>query len=427
MSPLMRLYLAFSRVSDPLWRAAHRRRLRQGKEVAERLPEKYGAYAGPPPEGRVLWFHALSVGEALAVVPLIEHALEAMPEAHAVLTTSTATSIPAIARAGLPDRARHVLAPIDTARAVRKFLDHWHPDVAVFDEIDFWPRLMTETKRRAIPLVLVNSRLTQKNFDSRKRLGAMMGDVLRLFDAALVQDAETAAFFERLGGDRAKVQVLGVLKAAARPLNADPEAVADLRKAVGDRPVWLAAATHASEGRLMLEAHRAVLKDLPDALMIVAPRILDGMEAYEAEAKAIFDRVARRGRGEAPGSDTQVYIADSIGEMGLWYRIAPVSFIGHSLDPQKLGLRGKNPYEAAALGSAILHGPMVSGQAQSYRLLSEAGATREVSDAATLAEAVVALQEAGTRDRLTRSARRVIEERRGVLDRTWEVIRAHMA
>lgn len=420
----MRLYLAFSRVSDPLWRQVHRKRLTQGKEVAERLPEKYGEYAGPPPEGPVLWFHALSVGEALAVVPLIEHALDAMPEAQAVLTTSTATSIPAIEKAGLPGRARHVLQPIDTVRAVRRFLDHWRPEVAVFDEIDFWPRLMVETRARGIPMVLVNSRLTQKNYDSRKRLGGMMGDVLRLFDAALVQDAETAGFFERLGGDPAKVQVLGVLKAAARPLNADPIVVEELRRAVAGRPVWLAAATHASEGSLVLEAHRRVLDALPDALMIVAPRILDGMDAYESEAKALFGKVSRRSRGDALTQDTQVYLADSIGEMGLWYRIAPVSFIGHSLDPEGLALRGKNPYEAAALGSAIVHGPMVSGQAQSYKLLSEAGATRQVQDAATLAETVVALRDQNERQGMTGAAMRVIEERRGVLDKTWDVIRA---
>ena len=400
MSPLMRLYLAFSRVSDPLWKTAHRRRLKKGKEVVERLHEKYGVYSATPPEGRVLWFHALSVGEALAVVPLIEHALDAMPDAFAVLTTSTATSIPAIERAGLPARAKHVLQPIDTVRAVRRFLDHWHPEAAIFDEIDFWPRLMVETKARGIPMVLVNSRLTEKNYNSRKRLGGMMRDVLRLFDAALLQDAETAKYFERLGGDPSKMQVLGVLKAAARPLKAETPVVDGLRSAVGDRPVWLAAATHASEGTLMLEAHRSVLDELPDALMIVAPRVLDEMDAYEANAKAMFEKVARRSRGEELALDTQVYIADSIGEMGLWYRIASVSFVGHSLDPDGLALRGKNPYEAAALGSAIVHGPMVSGQAQSYKLLSEAGATWQVLDAASLAEAVVALQDDAERRKL---------------------------
>ena len=169
MSPLTRLYLAFSNVSDPIWRAIHRKRLKKGKERSDRLAEKYGLATEKRPSGDVLWFHALSVGESLALIPLIERALAEMPTAHVVVTTSTMTSIAALEKAGLPERVSHTLLPIDTARATRRFLDHWRPALAVFAELDFWPRLMLETKRRGIPMVLVNSRMSEASFRRRRR------------------------------------------------------------------------------------------------------------------------------------------------------------------------------------------------------------------------------------------------------------------
>ena len=246
MSPLLRAYLAFSYVSGPLWRAVHRKRLKRGKELPDRIAEKYGTYDVTRPEGTVLWFHALSVGESLALVPLIERALDELPGAHVVLTTSTATSAEALSKAALPDRCIHVLLPIDTVGATRSFLDHWRPDLAAFSELDFWPRLMVETKRRGVPMVLINSRLQEQNQANRQRLGRAMGDILALFDRMLVQDEASAGRFEELGADRNKTKVVGTLKSAARPLPADEVELSALRDAIGDRPIWLAAATHAS-------------------------------------------------------------------------------------------------------------------------------------------------------------------------------------
>jgi 3-deoxy-D-manno-octulosonic-acid transferase len=420
MSPLLRAYLAFSQVSEPIWRLSHRKRLKTGKETAERLPEKYGIYPVSRTEGALLWFHALSVGESLALLPLIEKALADLPEAHVVLTTSTATSQIALEKAALPPRARHVLLPIDTARATRAFLDHWRPDVAVFAELDFWPRLMIETHRRGTRMILVNSRMQAHNFERRRKLGGMMRDVLGLFDRLLVQDGASRDRFVALGADASKIEVAGALKAAARPLAADETELATLRAAMGNRPVWLAAATIAEEHAAMIEAHRVVAEALPDALLILAPRnTRDGDEA-ERLARAAFAHVARRTKDQPIVPDTQVYIADTIGEMGLWYRLAPVSFVGHSLGA---GLEGKNPFEAAALGSAILHGPDVSYFAESYDALAAEGGALQVTGPQSLAAAVLRLRNAAERRRMTEGAARVIETSRGVLDRTWNVIR----
>ena len=427
MSPLLRLYLAFSQVSDPIWRWQHRKRLKKGKEVAARLHEKYGEYPAGRPEAPVLWFHALSVGESLALLPLIERALKEYPGAHVVLTTSTATSAEAIARIGLPDRCLHILLPIDTKKAATRFLDYWQPAIAVFAELDFWPRLMVETKSRGIPLVLVNSRMSPRNFDSRKRLGGMMEDVLGLFDALLLQDGGSFDRFAALGADPTKMSVVGPLKAAARPLPAVEEDLIAAGEAVGPRPVWLAAATRHIEDARVLDAHMKVTREQPDSLLILAPRHVAAGEEAEAMAQSRFTHVARRSRGEMPDARCQVYIADTIGEMGIWYRIAPISFVGHSLVSEEEVLTGKNPYEAAALGSAILHGPMVSDFSETYEGLTRAGAAVEVEDAETLAAAVLRLMEDAQRDPMISAASRVIAARTAILDNTWAVLQRALA
>lgn len=419
MSPLLRLYLCFSHVSGALWRLSHRRRIRQGKENPERLGEKYGRYPLPRPPGRVLWFHALSVGESLALLPLIEHALAERPDAHVVLTTSTATSTVALEKANLPDRAHHILLPIDTPTATRAFLDHWAPHIAAFAELDFWPRLMVETHRCGIPMVLVNSRMPDGNFERRRKLGGAMRDVLRLFDRLLVQNEVSAERFASLGAEPDRIEVVGALKSVARPLPADDQMLTELRGAIGARPIWLAAATVAAEHGRMIEAHRRVSIKRPNALLIIAPRHTADGETAEAQARALFPNVARRSKGETITSETQIYIADTIGEMGLWYRLAPVSFLGHSLDAD---LEGKNPFEAAALGSAILHGPHVSYFAESYANLTAEHSARQINDTQSLADAILDLQDDSARRTMTEGAARVIAAGQTVLTKTWAAI-----
>lgn len=423
MSPLLRLYLGFSSVSGPIWRYSHNRRLKRGKEVADRLPEKYGHYPDPPPKGEVLWFHALSVGESFALLPLIELALKERPQAEAVLTTSTASSIEALAKANLPGRCRHILLPIDTPAASRAFLDHWHPALAVFAELDFWPRLMIETHRRDIPMALVNSRMPDENFRRRRKLGGMMRDVLQCFDQLLVQDELSRDRFIFLGAPAEKIQVLGALKAAARPLPADHAELEDMRQIIGQRPVWCAAATERSEHPAMIAAHEIVSKELNNPLLIFAPRFkTDGPDA-EKMARASFNHVARRGVSQPLTPDTQIYIADTFGEMGLWYRLAPISFVGHSLTPD---LEGKNPFEAAALGSAIVTGPHVSYFSESYAALAAEGGCLEVTSAETLAEAIRDLQDPEKRTTQTDGATRVIEDRKAILQRTWDALASYL-
>ena len=391
------------------------------------MPEKYGTPAADRPEGEVIWFHALSVGESLALVALIEHLLEARPASHVVLTTSTVTSVAALARAGLPDQVTHSLLPIDTAQAVRRFLDHWDPSLAVFAELDFWPRLMVETHRRGIPMVLVNSRMSVKSFANRQKLGGLTRDILRLFADLLVQDDKSRQRFVELGAIFDRVHVVGALKAAARPLPVDESRLADLQAGIGTRPVWLAAATHPVEEAGIIRSHVKVVERHPEALLIVAPRYLDSADALEDEARREFRRVLRRSRGETPDFETQVYIADTIGEMGLWYRLSSVSFVGHSIGAvDGSGGGGKNPYEAMALGSAVMHGPDVADFEETYEALLEAGASRKVASMHEVGGVVSELLAGKARAPLLDAAARVIESRKGVLDKTWSVLERHL-
>ncbi|QMU57180.1 MAG: hypothetical protein GKR98_02550 [Boseongicola sp.] len=208
MSPLLRLYLGFSRFSDPIWRAIIRRRLRRGKENGARLPEKFGVYEKQRPNGTIIWINALGIGECLAVIPLIEHVLSALPEASVVLSSSTRSSAVALEKAQLPDRCVHVMLPIDTQKVTRRFLDHWVPDLAIFAELDFWPRLMTETHRRKIPMALVNSRMMKANFQSRKRMSGLMRDIFGYFDFIGVQDVSVvhALVFKGVGPKGGKME-----------------------------------------------------------------------------------------------------------------------------------------------------------------------------------------------------------------------------
>ncbi len=394
--------------------------MKSGKELPDRLAEKYGIYQRSRPDGIVFWFHALSVGECLALIPLIEKALEELPDAHVVLTSSTATSVTALAAARPPDRCIHVFQPADTFQAVRRFLDHWRPDVAGFSELDFWPRLMFETNGRGIPMILVNSRMPEGSFRSRRRISGVMRDTLGLFDRILVQDADSAPRFVAFGAEAGKISVAGALKSAARPLPANETELAPLRRQIGGRSVWLAAATHRSEHSAVIAAHTKVIEELPGTLLILAPRhVRDGDDA-EAITEGQFAHLSRRGRGERIEKNTQVYLADTIGEMALWYRLAPVSFVGHSLAP---GLEGKNPFEAVALGSCVLHGPETAYFAESYHNLDQAGGAKKVVNSEELASNVVALQSAESRKFMIKRANEIVADRRGVVDATWTAIR----
>jgi 3-deoxy-D-manno-octulosonic-acid transferase len=284
---------------------------------------------------------------------------------------------------------------VDTPAAVRRFLAHWRPDLAVVAEADWWPRLLIATKARGCPMVLLNTHVTPRRYRRRKRNPQANGWLMDLFDLIHVQDQRSFDLYRDLGAPMDKMVVTGVLKAASNPLPDVPDARADLAGQIGNRPRWLAASTKAQEEPQVFDAHARALETLPDLLLLIAPRQVRDTDKTEAAALARFtpSQIARRSRGDTITAQTRVYIADTIGEMGAWYRLAPVAYTGQSLPTADRVLSGKNPFEAAALGCMILHGPNVANFREAYDRLHDAGGALEVADSAAMAHAVVRAQD----------------------------------
>jgi 3-deoxy-D-manno-octulosonic-acid transferase/glycosyltransferase involved in cell wall biosynthesis len=397
---ILRAYLAFSVVATPLYRILQARRLKSGKEDPHRLDERFGKASQPRPDGRLIWFHAASVGESLSLLELIRRVLAGSSDTHVLLTTTTVTSA-RLMDGLLPPGVIHQFAPYDTRSAVRGFLGHWHPDVAIWTESELWPRLLAETDARAIPMLLINARVSEKTTARWRRNPETARALLSPFRAILVQEPQTAAVMREVGVPQDSLSVTGSLKEELPPPDAEPKALAALQGALGARPRWLAASTHEGEELALVAAHRRAFASAPDApLLIIAPRHPERGAALAKTLAADGWASVLRSAGELPGPKTDIYIADTLGEMGLWYRLCPIAFVGGSL--AQIG--GHNPYEPAQLGCAIIHGPHVSNFAGIYERLAQAGGARLAKTEADIAQALHLLQDEQTTARQTRAA-----------------------
>jgi 3-deoxy-D-manno-octulosonic-acid transferase len=392
-------------------------RLAAGKENGERLDERRGIARRPRPDGPLIWFHAASVGESLALLELIRKLLEERPDLHVLVTTGTVTSAEVMGDR-LPDRAIHQFVPLDARRFVARFLDHWQPDLAIWTESELWPTLITETHGRGIPMLLVNARMSKASHDRWRFLRGMVKSLLQRFDFALVQDDLTEIYLRRLGMSPDRMQVTGTLKEGAAALPANEAELSALRADLAGRPVWLAASTHPGEETKVLEAHRAALKGNPRLLLVLVPRHPERGDALAEQLQSDGWLFNRRGADELPDPEAQVYLADTVGELGLWYRLAPISFVGGSLEP----IGGHNPFEPAALGSAILHGPYVTNFVDIYQRLTEARAARLVSSPASMAEAVNDLLSPDRCAAMAHAAWEVVSSGADVTDRTLDMV-----
>ena len=372
----------------PLWRQHLQRRLARGKESAASIAQKLVLEPAPRPPGPLVWGHAVGVGEAQALVGLFAALAERLPAHHFLITSSARTSGEALAR-GLPPRCLHQFAPIDTPATVGRFLDHWRPGLAVWCEMDLWPVLVAETARRGVPMALVNARVRPQALPGRRRLRPYFAALLRRYALLYAQNEASAQALAALGAPPARVRVAATVKTLARPLPCDGQALARLQALVAGRPVWLGASTHPGEEALLLAAHERLRQAHPDALLVLAPRL----PARGAEIAALGPPGAtrRRAAGGQPEPGTAVYVADTIGEMGLWYRLARIAFVGGSVAP----VGGHNPFEPLALGCAVLHGPNVANFDESYRALGLQSLALQADTAASIEAAVRAAWQAG--------------------------------
>ena len=376
----LRLYLAARPLLPPLAGLVLRRRLQRGKEDPARIAEKQGRASLPRPAGALIWIHAVGLGEVLALRPLITALQDARPGL-SVLVTSTARSAAQVAGANMPPRTLHQSLPLDLPAPARRFLDHWQPDLAIWSEQDLWPGLICDTAARGVPLAYVNARMNAKAHARRQRAAGLYRDMLRRFALIAAQDRQSAEHIASLSGR--DVQVIRSLKPAAAPLAADAAELARLQNALQGRRIWVAAPTHPEDETAALQAQAQLFAQDRSWLAILAPRQPTRAPEIMQALDAAGLRFARRSAGEVPGPDAGVWLADTFGEMGLWYRLASRALIGGSFGP----VQGHNPWEAICLGLPVLHGPNTANFASDYAQLQAAGLARQVT-AQDLAQAL---------------------------------------
>jgi 3-deoxy-D-manno-octulosonic-acid transferase len=377
------LYAALATLATPLIARHVAARRRRGREHPTRWPERFGHAGCARPAGPLIWLHAASVGEALSALPLIVGLRAARPTTGLLLTTGTVSSA-ALVETRLPAGVLHQFVPVDLPRAVERFLDHWRPDLALWFESELWPTLLDLAARRGVTLILVNGRLSAASHARWRWARPLASALLGSFERLLAQSTADAARLQDLDG-RA-VRCPGNLKRAAAPLPCDEAALAALGRRLAGRPLWLAASTHPGEEAIVASVHRRIAAAHPGLVSVIVPR-------HPARGPAIRDALAgpagavalRSAGDDLPAAG--LYVADTMGELGLWYRLAELVFIGGSLVPHG----GQNPLEAARLGCALLYGTGMSNFAEIAAELVAAGAAETVRDEDALAGAVARL------------------------------------
>ena len=378
----LQIYLAVFQALTPIWRRVLQHRLKRGKETPQSLAQKWVTHPAERAAGIWVWGHAVGVGEAMALAGLFAQMGKTWPEAHFLITTTARTSGDALHKTGLPPRCLHQFAPIDTPDTVAKFLDHWQPALAVWCEMDLWPALIDATAQRQIPHVLVNARLSAAALAKRRWGRFIYRALLPGFSRIWAQNAESRQGLIQLGALPEQVVVTGTIKAMSPPLACDPVDLAAWRQGLGDRPVWLMASSHPGEEALALQAHALLCRQFEQALLIIVPRA----PARGPEVQGLCTSLAllRSASKELPSPKHSVYVADTIGEMGLWYRLAPVAMVGGSWAT----VGGHNPHEPQALGCQVVHGPNVWNFSESYTDLDAQGESQLAMSPEDIAQAV---------------------------------------
>ena len=383
-------------LSAPVLRLNLLRRAASGREIPGRLAERFGLDPTPRPPGKLVWMHAASVGETVSILPVLE-ALRGRVKV--LLTTGTVTSQALLDRRileqGLEDEVLHRFAPLDVPSWINRFLSHWQPDAACFVESELWPNQLARCRSRGIKLMLLNARMSDRSFSHWQRAPKFARRVLQNFTRIQARSDEDAERLRALGG--APVESAGDLKFAAPPLPVDGAELDRLRITLKGRPVWLAASTHPGEEALIAAVHNTVAHTHPGLLTIIAPRHPDRGQRLGAELGA-----PRRSAGQGPPSGAGIWIADTMGELGLFYRLAPIAFVGRSLIPPG---GGQNPLEPARLGCTIAVGPHTSNFTDHVALLHGAGGLIRVSNSDDLARFLATmLDDCDQRQRLAEHA-----------------------
>lgn len=358
----------------------------QGKEDPDRLHERFGYASVERPKGKLIWVHAASVGEAMSTLLLLEKLAALHPETHFLITTGTVTSARILATR-LPPRTVHQYIPVDVPVCVARFMAHWQPDAALWLESELWPNLLAALRQRKIPAALLNARLSEKTQRNWRCAGGWIREMLGTFALVLTQTDGGQDGLRRLGAQH--VAYAGNLKFAALPLPDDSFGRAKLGKSLGTRATWLFSSSHPGEEELAAQAHRILLETFPELLLVLVPR-------HPSRAPEILALLAKHGltvrqrsHSEQPVGETQVYLADTLGELGLFYRQCPITVVGGSFGT----LGGHNPIEPALLSAAVAFGPDMANFSEVAAAMLAQGAAQRVTDAASIATFVTSMMQ----------------------------------
>jgi 3-deoxy-D-manno-octulosonic-acid transferase len=414
----LRFYRGLSSAMVPLAPALIKRRLKLGKEDPERIGERRGITRDTRPSGPMVWIHGASVGEVLASAALIER-LRAL-NIRILLTSGTVTSAAIVAKRFPPDII-HQYVPYDSPRYVGRFLDHWRPSLALFIESDLWPNLILQGAARRLPMVLINGRMSQRSFPRWQRVRGTISAILEKFDICLAQSDTDAERFAALGCR--SVVTTGNLKFDVPAPPTDSFKLERLLSMTRGRPVIAAASTHPGEEELLIETHKTLAGFFPGLLTIIVPRHPDRGPAVWRLVDAAGLKASLRSRDELPADSTDIYVADTMGELGLFYRAASIVFMGGSLIPHG----GQNPIEPIKLGAAIVHGPHVFNFGDIYEALDHAGGARKAETQEALVKQLgqlLANNEA--REAMQASSSRVVDELGGALEKTLAALEPYL-
>jgi 3-deoxy-D-manno-octulosonic-acid transferase len=381
---ILRLVLGLGTLAGPLAKPILKRRLGKGKEDPLRWREKLGEATAQRPDGPLIWLHGVGVGEVMALRGLIANLASERTDLHFLVTSSARSSGEVIAK-NLPQRTVHQYLPLDMPAPVKAFLDHWRPDVAVWSDQEIWPCMAVQNARRGIRQAYVAARITERSAKAKMRFGAAYGDLYRLLDLRHAQDAGTAQALRALTGDDTLVYVTGTLKAAGAPLTYDPDLITAFDAIAARRRTWLLASSHPADEMVALAAHQRIRDFDPNTLLIIAPRDCTRADEIARQAEKMSFKAVKRSKTAFPDAGTAVYIADTYGELGTWYRLVDITLIGGTFDATE----GHNPWEAVAQGAAVLHGPHTANFAADFAALTAVQGCQLVRSAQDVAKFIM--------------------------------------
>ncbi len=403
-SLLLSGYLFASALVPFLGRLIANRRMKIGKEDPNRIAERFGVPSISRPQGKIIWFHAASVGEALSVLPLVRLLKQKRPDTSILLTTGTLTSAK-IVKMYAGKEVLHQFIPYDIKPWIGKFLSYWKPSLTVLVESELWPTIIVEVKKAKIPLILINGRMSEKSLYQWQKHPKTASVLMNKLDHVTVQTQDVKSLFHKIGYPKEKIEVVESLKLTADPLPHCPNDLDDFKSTIDGKIVWVAASTHQGEEEAILKVFKLLSQKIQNLFLIIVPRHPERGKEIKAMAGKIGIDTKLRTENTLPSPDDKVYIADTLGEMGLWYRIGNFAFIGGSL----VSVGGHNPYEPAILECPIIHGPHVFNFSDAYQKLSDCKGSIPITSPNDLERVVKKIVDTTVQKKLTENAKRILQ------------------